>query len=392
MTVESIQNVTVIGAGTMGHGIAEITAMAGYSVTLQDVDSDALAEGYRRIEWSLDKLAENGVIESVDTVAGRIDTETETASAVKNADVVIEAVSEDLELKRTIFEDIDGHASTDAILASNTSSLSVSKIASEISRPERAVGLHFFNPPVKMDLVEVIYGAKTSDQTVDRALSFVNSLDKKPIEVQKDVFGFVVNNILHGFIDEPAWMVSRGEATIPEADAAMVHCRNYPMGPFELADLSGIDIAYDVRQAGDIPIPPVMQERVDAGEYGRKAGVGYYDYENGDGPMYEQGDGVTFDTLHVEACMANKAAELLEQDVTTVEDIDTGMQLGAGFPVGICERADEIGLGTIVQKLSTFHEKYGESRYEPAEYLVQLVEEGHAGVAAGAGFYEYDTE
>jgi enoyl-CoA hydratase/3-hydroxyacyl-CoA dehydrogenase len=267
----------------------------------------------------------------------------------------------------------------------------VSEIANATGRPEDVVGLHFCNPPVKMDLVEVIYGDASSEETVDRALAFVESIEKTPIEVRKDVFGFVVNNILHAFIDEPAWMVSRGQAAIREADAALVHRRGYPMGPFELSDLSGLDVAHDVRQAGDIRMPPVMQKQIDKGEYGRKTGVGYYDYDGGNGPDYSEGDGIEFDTLHVEACMVNSAARLLEQNVTTVEDIDTGMMLGAGFPEGICRRGDQIGLGTIVHKLSTLYAEHGEDRYKPSPYLIDKVGSGEAGAAVDAGFYEYNS-
>jgi enoyl-CoA hydratase/3-hydroxyacyl-CoA dehydrogenase len=390
MTDNEPETVTVIGAGTMGHGIATVVGIAGYRVTLQDVDEDALAEGYESIEWSLGKLEEKGLVDSADAVLEGIHTETEVESAVKNADVVIEAVPESMDLKQTIFADVDDAAPDDALLATNTSSLSVSEIAEATDRPGSVLGLHFFNPPVKMDLVEVIHGDRTTAKAVERGTSFVESLDKEPIEVRKDVFGFVVNDILHAFIDEPAWMVSRGKTTIREADAALSELRGYPMGPFELSDLAGIDVSHDVRKAGDIAVPPVMAKRVEAGEYGRKSGVGYYDYETGDGVDYQTTDGTGFDALHVEACMINKAAELLEQDVTTVGDIDTGMQLGTGFPVGVCERADTVGLDIILHKLSSLYDEYDESRYEPSSYLVDLVENGKTGVESGAGFYEYD--
>ena len=386
-----IQRVAVLGAGSMGHGITEVTAMAGFEVTMRDVEEDLVADGLSEIEWSLDKLAEKDRLdEDPDAILSRIGTTTDLAAAVGDADLVIEAVPERMDIKREVFGEIDDHAPPDAVLASNTSSLSITEIASATDRPEQVVGTHFFNPVVKMDLVEVIYGAETSDETAETAYGFVEAIGKTPIYVRKDVRGFVVNSVLGPFMDEAAWMVSAGEAGIKAADAAMVHRRGYPMGPFELADLTGIDIGHDVREEAGKEIPPIMAERVEAGDLGRKTGKGYYDYEDGDGPAYEPGDGEDFDTLRIEARMANEAARLIGNDVATAEAIDTGMRLGAGFPEGICRRADKIGLDVILDKLETLAEETGADRYEPTAYLRELVESGHTGEDAGAGFFEYD--
>ena len=391
MVTEDIEQVAVLGAGSMGHGITEVVALAGYSVTLRDIERELVAEGIENIHWSLEKLAENGIIDSPDDVLARIDSTTDLEEAVSDADLVIEAAPERMDLKREIFSQLDD-LTTSAILASNTSSLSITEIGDATEIPERVVGLHFFNPPVKMDLVEVIYGEGTSDETAERAHGFVESIDKTPIYVRKDVQGFVVNSVLGPFLTEPAWMVSNGEATIEQADAAMVHQRDYPMGPFELGDLTGIDVSYHVRREADLPIPPVMNERFEAGEYGRKTGTGYYEYEDGDGPTYETGDGEEFETLRVEARMINEAAKLIGNDVSTAEAIDTGMRLGAGFPEGPCKRADVIGLDAVLEKLRTHHEETGENRYEPAEYLVDLVERDKTGQDAGEGFYAHEDE
>lgn len=391
MVTEDIERVTVLGAGSMGHGITEVVALAGYSVTLRDIEQDLIEEGIENIRWSLEKLADNGTIDSSDEVLTRIDSTTDLQKAVSDADLVIEAAPERMDLKREIFTQLEDFT-TDAILASNTSSLSITDIADATTNPERVVGLHFFNPPVKMDLVEVIYGEETTDETAERAHDFVESIEKTPIYVRKDVNGFVVNSVLGPFLTEPAWMVSNGEATIEQADAAMVHQREYPMGPFELGDLTGIDVSYHVRQEANIPIPPVMNERFEAGEYGRKTGTGYYEYKNGNGPTYEPGDGEGFDTLRVETRMINEAAKLIGNDVATAEAIDTGMRLGAGFPEGPCKRADAIGLDAVLEKLRTLHEETGKDRYEPADYLIDLVERDKTGQDAGEGFYEDGSE
>lgn len=390
MEASDIEQVAVLGAGNMGHGITEVIAMGGYDVTMRDIEEDPVQSGYENIEWSLGKLEDSGQVEDSDEILSRIETTTDLDMAVGDADLVVEVAPERMDLKKEIYTELDELAPDEAILASNTSSLSITDIASATDREEQVVGTHYFNPPVKMDLVEVIYGEQTADETAKAAHDFVESLGKTPIYVRKDVQGFVVNSVLGPFMVEPAWMVSADETTIREADAAMVHRRGYPMGPFELADLTGIDIGYSVREEAGITNPPFIEEKVEAGDLGRKTGKGYYDYEEGDGPDYEEGDGEGFDTLRVEARMVNEAAKLIGNDVATPDAIDTGMRLGAGFSEGPCRRADGDGLDTILDKLETLHEETGEGRFEPADYLRKLVENGHTGVEAGAGFYEYD--
>ena len=388
---DDIERVVVLGAGNMGHGITEAAAIAGYDVVMRDVDEDVLADGYEQIEWSVRKLVEKGEHDAdPDAVLDRIDTATDLERAVADADVVIEAVPEKLALKRNVFTDLEEYTDEDALLATNTSSLSLTDIAAATDTPERVVGLHFFNPPVRMDLVEVVYGEQTSDDTAQRTYEFAESLGKTPIYVRKDVNGFVVNSVLGPFVEEPAWMVSADEATVEQADAAMVHERGYPMGPFELSDLTGIDVGYHIREEAGKPIPPVMEERVEAGDLGRKTGRGYYDYEDGEGATYEPEDAEGFDWLRVEARMVNEAAKLVGGDVATPEAVDTGMRLGTGFPEGPCSRGDDLGLDAVLEKLRDSRAATGSDRFEPADYLVDLVEAGKTGVDAGEGFYEYD--
>ncbi|MFC6836066.1 3-hydroxyacyl-CoA dehydrogenase/enoyl-CoA hydratase family protein [Halomarina ordinaria] len=390
MELGDIDRVAVLGAGNMGHGIAEVVALAGYDVRMRDIEEDIVEEGYDQMAWSLEKLAEKGLVdEDPETVLARVETTVDLREAVADADLVIEVAPEQMSIKKEVFAEVDDYAPEDAILASNTSSLSITEIASATDRPGQVVGTHFFNPPVKMDLVEVIYGAETTDETAELAYAFVEAIDKTPIYVRKDVNGFVVNSVLGPFGDEAAWMVSEGEATVEQADAAMVHRKGYPMGPFELSDLTGIDIGYHVRKEAGKPIPPIVQEKVDAGDLGQKTGRGYYEYEDGEGTTYEPGDGEGFDTLRVEARMINEAAKLVGNDVATAEAIDTGMRLGGGYPEGPCRRADKYGLDTVLEKLRSLHDATGEERYEPADYLVDLVESGKTGEDAGAGFYDY---
>jgi enoyl-CoA hydratase / 3-hydroxyacyl-CoA dehydrogenase len=358
MTVDSVQRVVVLGAGSMGHGIAEVAAIGGYDVTIRDIEDDIIREGYENVEWSLEKLAEKGRIEeSADAVLDRIETTTDLAEAVSDADLVIEAVPEQMEIKEDTFSEVDEHAPEHAILASNTSSLSISEIASVTSRPDQVVGLHFFNPPVKMDLVEVTYGEATTDETAELAYEWVESVDKTPIYVRKDVHGFVVNTVLVPFMEEAAWMLSNDETTIQEADAAMVYERGYPMGPFELNDFGGIDIGYHFRSESAQPVPPVVEEKVENDHLGKKSGKGFYDYEDGEGVNYEPEDAGDYDTLRTEAVMINKAAWLIGNDVAMPEEIDIGLRLGGSFPEGMCRRGDRIGLNVVLEKLEDLHEK-----------------------------------
>ncbi|WP_049914452.1 3-hydroxyacyl-CoA dehydrogenase/enoyl-CoA hydratase family protein [Haloterrigena salina] len=393
MSLDSIDRVAVLGAGNMGHGITEVTAMAGYDVAMRDIKDEFVEDGYESIEWSLRKLEEKELIdESADEVLERIDTTTDLEAAVADADLVIEAAPEELDLKHDIFSDLEEYTSEDTLLATNTSSLPITDIAEAVDTPERVLGLHFFNPPVKMDLVEVIYGQDTSDEAAEAGYEWVESIGKTPIYVRKDVRGFVVNTIVGPFGGEPAFMVSNGETTIREADATMAHERGYPMGPFELADLTGIDVGYHVRKEGGSPIPPITEEKVEAEELGQKTGKGFYDYEDGDGADYEPEDAGDFDWLRVEARMINRAAFLVGEDVATPEEVDTGVQLGLGFPEGICRRADKIGLDTVLAKLEELYEETGSDRFEPHPYLEELVAEGKTGEDAGAGFYDYGDD
>jgi enoyl-CoA hydratase/3-hydroxyacyl-CoA dehydrogenase len=390
MEARDIQHVAVLGAGSMGHGITQVIAMAGYDVTMHDIKRDRVEEGYKNIEWSLEKLTEKGRLEkTVETVLDRVETAVDLERAVEDADLVIEAAPENMELKKEIFGALDASAPEHAVLASNTSSLSITEMAAATSHPERVVGMHFFNPPVKMDLVEVVYGDETTDETSACTATFVEDIGKTPIYVRKDVRGFVVNTVLLPFLVESAWIVSAGEASIEEADAAMVHERGYPMGPFELADLTGIDVNYHVLSEAGNPIPPALAERFETGNYGRKTGEGFYDYEDGEGVTYGTYGAEVFDTLRVEARMINEGARLVGDGVATPEAIDTGMKLGTAFPEGPCRRADEIGLDSVQRKLRRLYEATGEKRYEPAEYLAERVVAGETGVDAGVGFYTY---
>ncbi len=389
MKLEDIKTIAVIGAGTMGHGIAELAALAGYEVKLRDINEELVQKGFQQIEWSLNKFVEKGTLtaERAQQALKRITPLVALKAAVERADFVIEAAPELLQLKRELFAELDRYTPKHAVLATNTSSLSITQIGQATQRPERVVGMHFFNPPVKMALVEVIKGEETSEETMQLTIELARKLGKTPIRVEKDVFGFIVNRVLVGpFMFESAWMVSRGEATVEEIDSRMKYYEGFPMGPFELQDLTGIDIGYHLTKEAGLPVPPLIAEKVKKNELGRKTGVGFYNYKDG-GAKYAREAGAKFDPMPIYALMVNEACHLIEQGVTKPEDIDLAVQLGAGFPEGLLRRADRLGLDKLLHTLKDLHKKYGDERYKPAKLLEQMVKAGHTGEAAGRGFY-----
>lgn len=394
MKLDDIKTIAVLGAGTMGHGIAEVAALAGYTVTMRDINEELVTKGYDQISWSLKKLAEKGTIspQKADTALKLITPLVDLKEAVADADVVIEAAPEIMSLKLAIFKEIDALSPPHAILASNTSSLSISELGRATKRPDKVVGMHFFSPVVRMALVEVIKGERTSEETMQCITELAKKLGKTPIRVQKDVRGFIVNRILVGpYLFEAAWLVSRSEASIEEIDSRMKFYENFPMGPFELQDLTGIDIGYHLMKEAGFSVPPVIEETVKAAHLGRKTGQGFYNYKDG-GANYSREAGQKFDPLPLYALMVNEAAWLIENNVSTADQIDLACQLGLNFPEGLLRRADRIGLDKIISELDRLYTQHKDERYKANTLLRQMVQAGKTGEAAGEGFYKYTKE
>ncbi len=392
---KTIVSVAVLGAGTMGHGIAEVAALAGYETTLYDVEARLLDSGMEKIRWSLSKLAEKGAItaERAERAASRIACTTDLGEAAR-CDLVIEAAPENLDLKRGIFARLDSLAKG-SLLATNTSSIPISEIASATRRPERVVGIHFFNPPALMPLVEVIRGARTSDESVQRAVAFCKKLGKHVVVCEKDVPGFIVNRIIGPMINEAAWAVSRGDATAQQVDSCCAYKVGLPMGLLQLADYTGIDVIYAAsqtmksREPASLPVAPLLGEMVKAGKLGRKTGAGFYSYSAG-GAAYTKAEGESLDPLLFLSVGINSAAWLLRNGVCSRDDLDLSVKLGLGFPEGILRLADAWGIDRTVAALRREQASHGDA-YAPDPLLVQMEERGDRGASSGRGFYDYGS-
>lgn len=404
---EGVRVILVVGAGTMGHGIAEVAAISGFKVYMADINREILEKAMERIRWSLGKLWEKGQIrESPEAVMSRIEPvvslegseySRDLARAMAQSDFMIEAVPEKLELKQSIFRFADSNMPPHAILATNTSSLPISEIASATTRPDKVVGMHFFNPPVLMPLVEVVRGRETSDSTVEETVRLARRMGKQTVIVNRDVPGFIVNRILGRLMNAACIIVERGMATIEEVDSAARYQLGLPMGVFELADYSGIDVFYLVFKAmserGYEAYPcRLFEEKYKAGEYGVKSGRGFYSYpEPGkySKPSIPKEAASKVDPLLLLAPPVNEGAWLLREGIASRDDIDKAVRLGLGWPKGLFEYADEYGVDRVVEALQRLHKETGAGFLKPDPLLEEMVGEGRTGVGSGRGFYEY---
>ena len=282
-----IKKIGVLGAGTMGNGIAQIAAQIGYQVVMRDVEDAFVERGLNSIDKFLSKSVEKGKLEATvkEDILSRIKGTTDM-SLLKDADFVVEAVIENMDLKRSVFKELDELCRPEVVLASNTSSMSLTEIAAATKRPDRVCGMHFFNPVPLMRLVEVIRGYATSDETVAVATNLAKKMGKITVEVKKDSPGFIVNRIMIPHMLEAIKIVEEGVASIQDVDVAVKNGLNYPMGPFELMDLTGIDIAYfvteyfykELNKESKWVSPNLLKTMIRAGRFGRKTGGGWYDY------------------------------------------------------------------------------------------------------------------
>jgi len=396
MPQKEISRAAVIGAGAMGHGIAQILAMAGMTVALTDLNRELMQKGFDRVKWSLEKFVEKRTIrpEEMESALTRIRLVDGYGPAVAEADIVIEAIPEDLALKKKVFAEIDPHAPQHAIFASNTSSLSITALGSATKRPDKMVGMHFFNPPQLMPLVEVVKGEGTSDETAQSTLLLAKRLGKTPVLVKKDVRGFIVNSVLGYVFNEAFWALQRGEANRDQIDSAVKYKAGFPMGIFELADYVGLDIidSASKQMASEhedrVKVSPVVEPLVKAGKLGQKTGEGFYDWKTGRPRIpFELAD--EFDVNRIYSASINGAAWLVHEDVASPEDIDTGLKFGAGWPSGPCELGDRLGLDFVVGKLRELQSRHNDPMYQPCPLLEAYLQNGWLGRKSKRGFYTY---
>jgi enoyl-CoA hydratase/3-hydroxyacyl-CoA dehydrogenase len=395
LTAEKIKKAAVIGSGAMGHGITQLLATTGYHVTMVDINDEILQKAMEKIKWSLGKFVEKKRIrqEDADATLARIATTTSYEQAAKDIDFAIEAAPENIELKKTVFSKLDQVAPPHAILASNTSTLSITEMGKATKRPDKVAGMHFFNPPLFMALVEVIKGDDTSQETMNVLADLAKKLGKTPVMVRKDVRGFIVNRILGAVFNEAFWAYHRKETTMEGIDSSVKYTGGFPMGWFELGDFVGLDIAYEVgkilyetygerfKQCDEV-IEPLVKEK----KLGQKTGAGFYDWTKGR-PRIPFNLLDEYDVDRSWAVAVNEAAWLIHDDAANPADIDTGMKLGTYWPSGPCEYADRTGIDVVLDKLKELHAKYNMEMYKPCPVLEDYVNKGWTGKKSGRGFY-----
>jgi enoyl-CoA hydratase / 3-hydroxyacyl-CoA dehydrogenase len=377
--MSSINRITVLGSGIMGHGIAQVSAMAGYNVTLRDIDQSFLDKAMEKIQWSLNKLVEKQKITTnqAEDILGRILPVVDLREALRGADMLIEAVPEDMNLKRKVYKEINQCSETKTIYASNTSTLPITELGELTNRPEHFIGLHFFNPPQLMQLVEVIPGKLTNQDITDKAMDYVLRIGKQPILCRKDVAGFIVNRIFIPLVHEAAYCQDRDKASMLQIDSAVKFKMAFPMGIFELADYTGLDVIHKAtiemysRDNAVINPHPKIKQLFDEGNLGQKSGRGFYDYK---GEKYERIDltaqeAERYDPINLVAVAANSAAWLLSNGVCNEEDLEKAMKLGMGLKEKLFKTIESFGIERIVNRLRELEKEYG-FFYEPNGYLI----------------------
>jgi len=375
--------VAIIGSGTMGIGIAQVAATSGCEVKIYDTNLDALSKSKNNLESILSKLVEKGKINASEKfrIIHNI-AYVHTLGELSHSDLVIEAIVENLEVKRKVFSEVENYVSPETILASNTSSLSIASIAASCQKPERVIGIHFFNPAPLMQLVEVIPAIQTSEEVLIKTVQIISDW-KKVVAVAKDTPGFIVNRVARPFYSESIRIYEEGVADFATIDWSLKTIGGFRMGPFELMDFIGNDVNYTVTETVFTSFyfdpkfkPSFTQKRlVEAGFLGRKSGRGFYNY-NEELPTPTENlitAKAVFDRVIV--MLINEAADTLFLNIASAEDIDNAMTKGVNYPKGLLVWADEMGIGWCVEKLDSLYNEYHEDRYRCSPLLRKMQRE-----------------
>ncbi len=378
----TVKNITVLGSGVMGHGIAQVSATAGYNVVLRDIKQEFLDKAMEKIKWSLDKLVSKEKIskEEGDSIFSRITPIVDLNEAVKNAELVIEVVPEIMDLKKSVYAELDKAANPEVVFASNTSTLPITEIANTTSRPEKFIGIHFFNPPQLMKLVEVIPGEKTSQEITDLTLEYVKSVNKQAVLCRKDVPGFIINRLFIPMVHEACYAQDRTNSTLEEIDSAVKFKLGFPMGIFELADFTGMDVIHKatvemhLRDKKVINPHPTVEKMFDEKKLGQKSGEGYYKYSDDKYERVALSEELAekFNPIQLVANILNNAAWLITNGASDIGEIEKAAQLGLGLKKPLFETAKEIGIKNIVDELNKLAEKHGDF-YKPDPLLISML-------------------
>ena len=376
-----IKNITVLGSGIMGHGIAQVSAMAGYNVVLRDIEQPFLDKAMEKIKWSLDKLVSKEKISENERaeIFSRIKPIVDLKDAVHDCDLVIEAVPEIMDLKKKVYAELDKVASDQVVFASNTSTLPITEIANTISRPKKFIGIHFFNPPQLMKLVEVIPGQKTSDDVTNLTINFVKSVNKIPVICRKDVPGFIVNRLFIPLVHEACYVMERQKIQQTEIDSAVKFRLGFPMGIFELADFTGLDVIHKatvemhVRDKKVISPHPTIEQLFNEKKLGQKSGEGFYKYSDDKYERIPLSEELAkkCDPIQIIANILNNAAWLVTNNASDIDEIEKAASLGLGLKKPLFETAKEIGMQKIVEELKKLSNKHG-AFYEPDPLLLSM--------------------
>ncbi len=377
-------NVSIIGSGTMGSGIAQVAATSGCAVKLFDLNQEAITKSKKALENTLTKLVEKEKIDT--TEKSRIQNNISYVNTLKDlsdSDLVIEAIVENLEVKRKVFSELETLVSENTILASNTSSLSIASIAASCQKPERVIGIHFFNPAPLMQLVEVIPAVQTSEEVLQKSVQIISDW-KKVVAVAKDTPGFIVNRVARPFYSESLRIYDEGVADFATIDWALKTIGNFRMGPFELMDMIGHDVNYIVTETVFTAFyfdpkfkPSFTQKRLlEAGFLGRKSGRGFYNYSQ-ELPLPTE-DTVLAKSIfeRVIVMLINEAADTLFLNIASAKDIDSAMTKGVNYPKGLLAWAEELGINWCVEKLDELYNEYHEDRYRCSPILRRIAREG----------------
>ena len=386
-TNKAINLIGIVGAGAMGSGIAQIASQAGQDVVLFDLSQEALTSSSFKLQKVMNRLIEKGKVTSDEAIAiqERI-VRTTMVTNLKDCDLIIEAVVEDLEVKKRVFKSIEEIASKEAIIASNTSSLSITSLASFCAHPDRVVGLHFFNPAPLMPLVEIIPALQTNRDLPKHLTDLMRKWGKSPV-IAKDTPGFIVNRVARPFYGEALRILDEGIADVSTIDAAMRQS-GFRMGPFQLMDLIGHDVNYSVTESvfksfyyDPRYMPSITQLKlVEAGWLGRKSGRGFYNYneenEATDVPGQLDPNVQVEISERIISMLINEAADAVYLGVASAEDVDTAMLKGVNYPKGLLVWAEEMGLQKVVRIIDALRDTYGETRYRCSPLLRKLAAEG----------------